>query len=87
MAAVCRADPGLVEAMTVEDPLRAPHAGQAVGVRAAAGTGRAWNGTQLFAGGRFWFGGRDLGCEVDQCPGQSQAAEELGFGFFGLWAG
>jgi hypothetical protein len=38
MAAVCRADPALVEAMTVEDPLRAPHAGQAAGVRAAAGT-------------------------------------------------
>jgi hypothetical protein len=35
MAAVCRADPSLVEAMTVEAPLRAPHAGQAVGVRAA----------------------------------------------------
>ncbi len=38
MAAVCRADPSLVEAMTVEDPLRAPRAGQAAGVRAAAGT-------------------------------------------------
>jgi hypothetical protein len=36
MAAVCRTDPSLVEAMTVEDSLRAPHAGQAVGVRAAA---------------------------------------------------
>jgi hypothetical protein len=38
MAAVCRADPSLVEAMTVEDPRRAPQAGQAVGVPAAAGT-------------------------------------------------
>jgi hypothetical protein len=38
MPAVCRADPSLVEAMTVEDPRRAPQAGQAAGVRAAAGT-------------------------------------------------
>ena len=38
MAAVCRTDPSLVEATTVEDPLCAPHAGEAAGVRAATGT-------------------------------------------------
>ena len=37
----------------------------AMGLRlAGAGRERDW----LLAGGGFWFGCRDLGCEVDQVP-------------------